>query len=343
MDLPDILYWDRYVDDVFSVIEGLVSDIDITINYINKLNPDIQFTYETGTKVPYLDVTVSIDLDTQSPEFDLYIKPSNLGIFLNYGSHHPRPTLNNTAKNEFRRAYNNCSNDRLRENAYQRISQMLYDNDYPKHVINKLLNDFKRESENEKREQKRKMYLCLPYVSEQCSRKVYTYLRKEGLIDDVRVIFRPGTTLKQHLVATKLLPTKCNKQNLGTCNICQQYGEDSGICMTKNVVYQLNCTICDSKYIGETCRHVRDRAREHYRDIHNQKGAMGGHYFKTHNEQPIPQLPFTTKILKPCVDWVDRKIREAVEIKHNNPTINTQHNKNNRPKKEYEVDTWSLL
>ena len=62
-----------------------------------------------------------------------------------------------------------------------------------------------------------------------------------------------------------------------------------------------------------------------------------------HNDQTIPKIPFNTKILSSCTDWVDRKICEAVEIKHRNPNINIQHNKKNRPKKEYDEDTWALL
>ena len=343
LNLPDILYWDRYVDDVFSILEGTLADVEKIMNYTNKLNPDIQFTYETGPTIPYLDVTVSIDHHNKSPIFDLYIKPSNLGIFLNYRSHHPRSILHNTAKNEFRRAHNRCSNDHLRDKAYHRISQMLIQNEYPKNVVDKLLQDFKNESLTKHNKITPKSYLCLPFISEQCSRKVYTYLRKEGLINDVRVIFKPGKTLKEKLVTTKIIPTKCNKQNIDTCNICQQHGGESPICMTKNVVYQLNCTLCSGQYIGETCRHLRERTREHYRDISNNKGAMGGHYSKEHSTQQIPKLPFTTKIVKPCKDWVERKICEAIEIKHINPTINTQHNKNNRRKKEYDEDTWTLL
>ena len=164
-------------------------------------------------------------------------------------------------------------------------------------------------------------------------------------MNDVRVIFKPGTTLKQKLVATKLLPTKCNKQSIDTCNICQQqeHGGESHICMKKNVVYDLECTLCKQHYNGETCRHLRDRAREHNRDVQNRKGAMGNHYKIDHNTQQTPALPFTTKILKSCKDWVDRKICEAVEIKHRMPEIIIQHSTTNKSKKQYEVDTWALL
>ncbi len=48
--LPNREYWDRYVDDVFSILEGNVDDVLLVINYINKSNPD--------NNVPYLHVSV---------------------------------------------------------------------------------------------------------------------------------------------------------------------------------------------------------------------------------------------------------------------------------------------
>ncbi len=70
---------------------------------------------------------------------------------------------------------------------------------------------------------------------------------------------------------------------------------------------------------------------------------MGGHYKEDHGSDIIPDLPFDTKIVQSCKDWVDRKIWEAIEIKHRMPEINKQHSENNKSKKEYEVDAWTLL
>ncbi len=114
--------------------------------------------------------------------------------------------------------------------------------------------------------------------------------------------------------------------------------------MKKNLIYELECSICKEQYIGETCRHLRTRLREHYRDVQNKKSALGNHYNTIHQSETIPQNPFDVKILKgECKDWVDRKIWEAVLIKNNIPTINCQHNALNNTKKEYDVDTWSLI
>ena len=343
LDLPTIEYWDRYVDDVFSVVKGDASCLEKVIIFINKLNPDIQFTYETGVEVSYLDVTVSINHRTKCPDFQLFIKPSNLGVFLNYNSHHPKSILINTAMNEFRRAYNNCSTDEFRKSGYNKISKILLSNEYPQHVINQILQKFDRQIiKGTKQRVKKELYLVLPYIDEQCSRKVKAQLRKSGLLEKTRVVFKSGNTLKQTLVSTKLRPTKCNKQNINTCTTCDL--DKSKICMNKNLVYELKCNICQETYVGETCRHLRTRVREHYLDSQHGRGPMGGHFKNNHPSVDVQGRTFDANIIKSnCRDWVDRKLWEAVIIKNTIPAINVQHNVSNNSKKEYNVDSWALI
>ena len=156
-------------------------------------------------------------------------------------------------------------------------------------------------------------------------------------------MFKSGNTLKQTLVSTKMRPTVCNKQNMDTCNTCSL--NKSHICMKKNVIYELKCSICKEQYVGETCtRHLRTRVREHYLDVQHKRGPLGNHFNTNHQSADIPHQPFDINILKgDCKDWVERKIWEAVLIKNNIPAINIQHNTMNNTKKEYNVDSWSLI
>ena len=120
--------------------------------------------------------------------------------------------MQNTAKNEYKRALKNCSNDELKSAAFKRISYTLLDNDFPKDVIDSILEDVIKQEYAEKEAKEKfesKSIISLPYISEQCVRKVKQEVRKRGLQDVVRVVFKPGTTLKQSLVKTKFNPTKC--------------------------------------------------------------------------------------------------------------------------------------
>ena len=342
----DVEYWDRYVDDVFGVVEGNEGKVKRLVEYVNKLNPDIQFTYECLDEIPYLDLLVSIDTSNSSPLFNIYYKPTNLGIFINYNSHHPKNIILNTAKNEYKRALKNCSNDELKSAAFKRISYTLLDNDFPKDVIDSILEDVIKQEYAEKETKEKfesKTIISLPYISEQCVRKVKQEVRKRGLQDVVRVVFKPGTTLKQSLVKTKFNPTKCTSRSLETCNLCQQYGRYKyKDCETKSVVYLLECSLCSEIYVGETARPFRERTREHQLSIRNkEEKAFGLHYKVSHKGQAVPSLPFKASLLRSCKDEPDRKLWEAEYIKYKSPSINTQLIKCN--KKQFSVDTWAVF
>ena len=49
----------------------------------------------------------------------------------------------------------------------------------------------------------------------------------------------------------------------GPCIACQTGIQ--GCCTTKNVVYKLECTLCQESYVGEAKRPVRERIMEHQR------------------------------------------------------------------------------
>lgn len=349
---PDIKieYWDRYVDDVFSAIQGDEQTVDRLFAYVNQLNPDIQFTHECESEVPYLDLLVSRDPTTNSPLFNIYFKPTNLGIFLNYNSHHPRNIIINTAKNEYKRALKNCSNDDLKSKAFKRISYTLLDNDYPSYVIDEILkdvisNEFKKRDESTA--PRPTSVICLPFISEQCSRKVKQAIRNQDLQDKVRIVFKPGTTLKQSLVRTKFTPTKCTSQSVDTCTLCQQYGRyQYKHCQTKSVVYKIKCNFCDDVYIGETGKPFRCRIRTHFLSVKNKNRstALGVHFLESHADiVSIPDQPFTASLLQTCTDWPNRKIAEATHIKNLLPAINTQLVKTNTKKKQFSVDSWAVF
>ena len=54
--------------------------VESLVRYVNELKPDIQFTFECLDEVPYIDFR---NPTTDSPNFNIYYKPTNLGIFIN--------------------------------------------------------------------------------------------------------------------------------------------------------------------------------------------------------------------------------------------------------------------
>ncbi len=328
--------WDRYVDDCITIGKGSEHDADVLFSYINKLNPHIQFTYEVSTtQVDFLDLTIYLSPTTGTVEHELFVKPTNLGIFLNFRSGHPKSTILNSAKNELKRAMNNGSTSQHIDKGVKKIKEMLKDNDFPDNIIQKL---HKEASKDRKAHTERKdmQYLCLPYVDEQHKRKVYQILRTNNLLDNTKVTFLPDNKLKDTLSKSALRTTKCNKQSDSTCYDCNQ------LCMKKNITYQLKCNLCDKKYVGETGRFKRNRCWEHYKSVinSNRSTAMGKHYLEDHPQATIPDHPFEFTVLKTCKDYTDRMIWQSFHINKLTPALNTQLSFETD---DWQKTTWTLL
>ena len=97
--------WDIYIDDSISLGQGTENEVTDLFVFINSLNPHIHFKHACSKmSLPSLDMTISLNTVTKQLDFELFIKPSSLELFLNFKSHHPMKVLINSAKNEISRA-----------------------------------------------------------------------------------------------------------------------------------------------------------------------------------------------------------------------------------------------
>ena len=132
--------------------------------------------------------------------------------------------------------------------------------------------------------------------------------------------------MRNKLIRSSLSKPKCpGGQRCHTCG-----SGFSGDCTQKNVVYHLNCRLCqdrgqESTYIGETKRPVRLRFNEHIRDAINvsEGTPMGDHFKECHSSDDIPSIPIGIRILYRSRDHPDRKIAESLLIQRNRPDLNS--------------------
>ena len=257
--------WDRYVDDCLLLLKGGEEEITTLFSYVNQLNPHIEFTFEhSKQKIDFLDLTLHLDIQTGNIEYELYIKPTSLGIFLNFTSAHPKSIMLNTAINEMCRALKCGSTKVYRDNGIEKIKSMLKTNDFPDIVLSQLHSKAIERTSSpsaNKPPNKKKYYLTLPYINEPHKRKVHQILRKNNLLECTRVSFQHDKSLKETLTRSALRPTPCNKQNASKCYQCDDK------CMIKNITYLLTCNICKEEYVGETGRLKRNRCWEHYKSV----------------------------------------------------------------------------
>ena len=96
--------------------------------------------------------------------------------------------------------------------------------------------------------------------------------------------------------------------------ICKD--EDSkGRCRQSNVVYEIKCGSCESRYIGETSRNGYTRGREHLKEYEkkSKESVLHKHTLQKHSSDDHSPK-FTMKILSSHMTAIDRQVTEAVRI-----------------------------
>ena len=120
--------------------------------------------------------------------------------------------------------------------------------------------------------------------------------------------------------------TSC-KDNCQICNlICREDVHDTGrrdtykpatdvTCRTRNVVYAILCTKCQSTiYVGETERELQARVTEHLRDIRLRKDKPINAHFGKHGHI---YRDVAVAVMEKCfgAERIERQIREGLWIK----------------------------
>ena len=180
----------------------------------------------------------------------------NSGIILHYRSAHTTSTKHNIARNQFRRAIRNSSSSDKEKTSIDKIWTLLVKNGYPEKVLKRILREVQRKNAPTYRgrtdpKKYRDGFLCLPYVDEALLHKIQSKVRKSGL--NVRIAWKNPNKLRNKLIRSALSKPKC--PGGPRCHTCAS--GFSGDCTQKNVVYRLNCKLCQEKgqnsiYIGET-------------------------------------------------------------------------------------------
>ncbi|XP_056414465.1 uncharacterized protein LOC130356667 [Hyla sarda] len=127
-----IVFWTRYIDDVFIIWSGSQSLFKDFITTLNHNSIGLFFTSDIQlTQLPFLDVLISKNGQGQL-DTTLYRKPTAGNNLLRWQSFHPFPLRKGIPKGQFLRVRRNCSSeDTFREEAsklYSRFQERGYPN-----------------------------------------------------------------------------------------------------------------------------------------------------------------------------------------------------------------------
>ena len=162
--------------------------------------------------------------------------------------------------------------------------------------------------------------LNLPFRSDiilnQCREAV-----KASKLENVFIASKPAPNLKKRLIQTPFEPRKCPRN----CSGCETSSSiEKSPCSSRMVVYQLICSICAEKYLGETTRCFHQRISEHLASLLKDADdlTISTHFQEHHPEICIEDRMFKSSIIKKCNDYCSLMITEAILISNLEPQLN---------------------
>ena len=140
----------RYVDDVFCVF-GSMESVGNILEYLNHLHPNLKFTHELGPrKLAFLDTEIDLDLNSSNFGSQVYRKPTNTKVILNWTAYCPKNWKLGLISCLINRAYIVYSTWDLFNNEMGKLKDIFKKNGYPNGIFDRCLNKFLDRKFNEK-------------------------------------------------------------------------------------------------------------------------------------------------------------------------------------------------
>ena len=139
----------------------------------------------------------------------------------------------------------------------------------------------------------------------------------------IKVVEKMRSTLKKEIQRSNPLKSEgCGRVNCVPCTIGSNVD-----CRTRGCVYEIRCTECSRKYIGQTGRSIHERMNEHFNGMieKKDKAVLWEHSKKYHNEE---RFTFEISVKSKCFgEPTTRMITEAVLIDQltDEETLNSRH------------------
>ena len=132
-----VLLWKRYIDDVFGLFKGSKEEFESLVLWLNTLKPGVvKFTANISyNQVEFLDLLIKIE--NGKLKTDLYIKPSNLQLYLNFNSNHPEPCKTGLVYGQALRIVERCADAQDANQHLENLKAKLYERNYPENLVKK--------------------------------------------------------------------------------------------------------------------------------------------------------------------------------------------------------------
>ena len=310
-----VVLWKRYIDDVFMLFRGSEDQCQALVDWLNSIMPGvIKFKYQySKEKIEFLDLEVRIE--NGRLETNLYVKPSNMQLFLDYFSNHPQHCKEGIVFSQALRVIERCSRPEDLERNLDNLAQKLKDRNYPGTLIEEKFEKAKQIGRTEILKNRKKK------TSDNRVRGIFTHnnsnpplqkwirLSRKALIKNdkakaignrIQIGWRQSKNLQRLTCGLKGVSKNPPSNNpgcykCGKCKVsCPILKEGTNFfstntektyrirhhltCDSDFVIYLATCQKCRGQYIGKSQTTFKKRHSNHKQEVKREYGGLGKHY-----------------------------------------------------------------
>ena len=292
----------RYIDDIFMIWEHSTEDLTTFYNDFNSCSQSIKFTMETSKEeISFLDVSVSIDQNSQTLKTSVFRKPTDSFSYLRFDSFHPKHIKRSIVYSQMLRFRRIISDEDVFDREVLTLGRQFVKRGYSPKLISDTIRRVKRKSRNDllHHDRLKNVKPRVPIVTtyHPNTKKFVNQVRKEwstlALDPNLKKVVgdlplhaqRQPPNLKKLLVSTKLPGNAPPRGNIPCskprCQVCRHILTDNTVkignrtihpprhnCDSCNILYCIFCRRCpNATYVGETSGKFRLRFNNHKSSI----------------------------------------------------------------------------
>lgn len=290
-----ILFYKRYVDDIFLIFNGNTRQLEVLCKYVNGLTPKLKFTLETectGT-LNFLDLTIK--KKDNKLQFSIYRKPTTTDHTIHATSYHSQSVKMSAYNSLVHRLLSVPLSVEDYANEVNIIKHIATVNGYNCDIVQKIIKKFTKNK-------KAQSYTNLTKDTVANKKQTFVSIEYGELLHHTL-----KNELKKHNIILACKTTNKLEKHVNTKQgtISNKY-DRSGI-------YKLNCNDCNKIYIGQTGRKFKTRFSEHIpKSTLVQKSKFAEHLVnERHN---INKIDTNMEILHKCKKSNRMTTLEEMEI-----------------------------
>ena len=314
--LDSLFLWKHFIDDVLGLFEGSKEDFEKFVEWLNSLMlGTVKFKSNISQeKVEFLDLIISIQ--DGKLQTNMFIKPTNLQLYLDFTSNHPRHCKVGIIYGQALRIIERCSSITDQEFHLNNLKQKPLKRNYPEQLVNKQFGRAKSKNihnlifqdRSTKQPKDDKIRLVFTFNSNnpplqkwirESQRLLFRNDRAKKFGEDIQVTYKQPKNLKTLVSGPKIQRNEhfeedpgCSK--CGHCHACSVVMNSKSFkstntqrvykirqklnCDTSYVIYLGTCLKCHGQYVGKSITPFKRRHSGHKQEVKNQYGGLGHHF-----------------------------------------------------------------